>query len=122
MRKYEVYENNGGGITMYVWDRDGQNIVYAHSGYEYVDGQLLEDIKSLEAGDAPETDWDGNGIYYGNDFASWEDAGLDISDVYEEDANHPYGEECSNLIADNDGIYPGKMGSAGRRAFCISTE
>lgn len=103
MRKYEVYENNAGGLTMFVWDAKGENVTYAHSGYEYTQGTLKQDIVAIQAGESPD-DWDGNGSYTGLSFDTWEDMGLDLADVYRETV------EYNELVADNDGVYADKMG------------
>ena len=34
MKKFQVIEDNGGGLTLAVFNEDG-NIEYLHSGYEY---------------------------------------------------------------------------------------
>ena len=56
--EYQVVEDNAGGLTLYVFAGlnedgiDGGTVVYAHSGYEYVDGQLMQDLDALDAGAA----------------------------------------------------------------------
>jgi hypothetical protein len=59
--KWEVTENNGGGITLVVWN-DGYGNEYIHSGYEYVDNHLTEDIWALydEYNDCSQ--WEGNDL------------------------------------------------------------
>ena len=58
---WQVTENNGGGLTLYVWDDD--NLIYAHAGYEYVPASLREDIQALRNGNHPISDgWDGNDL------------------------------------------------------------
>lgn len=103
MRKYEVIEDNGGGLHLAVYGENGEDIVYIHSGYEYSSGQLIEDLQNLKNGDEPEKEWDGNC------------GGLDCE--YGEDPQELYDNltsyECGwEIVADNDGIYPEKMGSA----------
>lgn len=101
MKTYEVYENNAGGISLFVYDDSNENVEYLHTGYEYSHGQLSEDIKCLENGDDPVMQWDGNEVsqYKQSDLLSGSNFGI--------------------LIADNDGVYPGSMGSAGKIEFGI---
>lgn len=55
--KYNVFEDNGGGLTLIVSERGVP--IYAHSGYEYNPGQLSEDLDALDAGANPVKDgWD----------------------------------------------------------------
>ena len=60
MRKYEVIEDNSGGLTLAVFNENG-NVEYLHSGYEYGNpGNLMMDIILLRNGADPVRDWDGN--------------------------------------------------------------
>jgi hypothetical protein len=53
---YEVIEDNGGGLSLYVfW---AGKVIYSHSGYEYVPGQLTYDLDTLDAGTNVKG-WDG---------------------------------------------------------------
>lgn len=102
MKKYEVIEDNGGGLTLVVFNEDGK-VDYLHSGYEYgTSGSLLNDLESLKNGANPTTDWDGNVE--------------DPQAVYDNLTSFEYGWE---IVADNDGIYPDKMGSAACLEFGI---
>lgn len=56
--KYRVYENNGGGLVLFVYGIDGE-VIFAHSGYEYCPGQLRTDLMALDEGADPGT-WEGN--------------------------------------------------------------
>lgn len=48
MRKYEVIEDNGGGLTLVVFNSNGI-VDYLHSGYEYgTSGRLMDDIQALK--------------------------------------------------------------------------
>lgn len=65
MMTWRVIENNGGGLALEVYEDD--ELVYAHSGYEYVSQDpmhgLWQDVKALL--DPDESDvkqWDGNEI------------------------------------------------------------
>ena len=59
MKNYQVIEDNGGGLTLVVFD-DNNKVEYLHNGYEYNHGQLKQDLNALESGDDPLTDWEGN--------------------------------------------------------------
>ena len=97
--KVEVLEDNGGGLALFVFGEDGK-AKYAHVGYEFFYGLLTDDLKELANGGDPIVDgWDGN----------WEDP----QGLYEELENS-LGVE---IIADNNGIYPEKMGASGRLEF-----
>lgn len=89
---YKVIEDNGGGLHLVVFE--GQKVVYLHSGYEYNVGQLKEDIKELVSG-ASVDEWEGN-----------ED---DPQASYDNIISFEYGWE---IVADQDGVYPDKMGGA----------
>lgn len=101
MKKYQVIEDNGGGLTLVVFGNNG-NVEYLHSGYEFGSrGRLLEDLENLKKGDNPIVDWEGNAENpqqeYDNCFLSFE-----------------YGWE---IVADNEGVYPDKMGGAACEEF-----
>ena len=105
MKKFKVIENGGGGLILVTFAADGETMDYIHSGYEYVPGQLTQDLQELRKGSDPiADDWDGNEIEeWGTDFESafpWEQEGP--------------GWEC---IVDNDGEYYQKMGGAGQDEF-----
>ena len=60
MKKYQVIEDNGGGLTLVVFGNNG-NVEYLHSGYEFGSrGRLLEDLENLKKRDNPIVDWEGN--------------------------------------------------------------
>lgn len=105
MRKYEVIEDNGGGLTLVVFDENG-NVNYLHNKYEHgTPGKLVNDLKLLNNGADPKSEWDGN----------------------EENPQGTYDNIMSSdhgwqIVADNDGIYPKKMGCAACREFGICGE
>ena len=101
MKKYQVIEDNGGGLTLAVFGNHN-TVEYLHDGYEYAPSQLAEDLVALRAGDTPATDWDGNAE--------------DPQAMYDNITSYEYGWE---IVADNDGIYPDKMGAAAQREFNI---
>lgn len=112
MRKFEVIEDNGGGLILAVFNSEGK-VDYIHSGYEYTQGQLQIDLEALRNGDNPTNDWDGNcgGL-------EWE-YGTDPQAIYNNIISYEYGWE---IVVDNDGIYPEKMGSAAHDEFNIPIE
>lgn len=95
--KWEVWEDNGGGLHLFVFNKKGR-VIYADSGYEYDDGLLLGLIAMIKDGANPQKD-------------QWE------SVYYKEDYQAFYEELVGELIADNDDNYPERMGVAGRREF-----
>ena len=54
---FRVTENNGSGIALAI--KEDNQFIYIHSGYECIEGQLVEDIKALFDGQHP-SEWDGN--------------------------------------------------------------
>lgn len=103
MRKYKVIEDNGGGLTLAVYDECGENIVYVHTDYEYVPGQLTNDLAELKNGAEPEKEWAGN-----------------VEDP-QETYNNITSYECGwNVVADNEGIYYEDMGATARLEFGLS--
>lgn len=102
MKKFEVYENNAGGLALVVYD-DSEKIEYIYTGYEFNPGQILQDIDCIKAGDDPAMMWDGNEIDYFSD----------------SDINEFASGEWGKLVADNDAIYPENMGAAACLEFGI---
>jgi hypothetical protein len=100
-KRYQVIEDNGGGLTLVVFGGSG-NVEYLHDGYEYNPGQLQQDLKALRDGDDPANDWEGNAE--------------DPQAMYDNITSYEYGWE---IVADNDGIYPDKMGAAARIEFNV---
>lgn len=95
MKKYEVYESNAGNLILIAYNEDG-HADYIHTGYEFVPGQLKQDLQALAEGDDPATDWDGNEI-----------------DAYTaEQISEAENGEWGELVADNDGIYLNHAGYA----------
>lgn len=100
MKKFEVIEDNGGGLTLVIFGVSGI-AEYLHTGYEYIPGQLKEDLRGL---------WDGD------DPASWDGNADDPQTEYESLTAFEYGWE---IIADNNGLYPLKMGRAASLEFGV---
>lgn len=103
-RKFEVIEDNGGGLTLAVFG-DNDEVIYFHSGFEYNPGTLMECLKSLKDGDDPIKHWDGNEE--------------EPQKAYDNLTSFEYGWE---IVADNDGIYPEKMGYAACKEFGVENE
>lgn len=109
MRKFEVIEDNGGGLILAIFNEKNE-VEYIHSGYEYNVGQLKNDLEELENGSNPATEWDGN--CGGSD---WE-FGNDPQALYDNITSFENGWE---IVADNNGTYPNKMGNAARLEFGV---
>jgi hypothetical protein len=99
---YKVIEDNGGGLSLFVFRGDA--VIYAGSGYEYRPGALQGDLAALEAGDDTRT-WEGN--------ADDPQAALDDTQRYE------YGWEtvCEGGPRQTRRLYPDRMGAAARIEF-----
>lgn len=105
MKKYQVIEDNGGGLTLAVFNENG-HVEYLHNGYEYgASGRLLEDLENLKNGDNPVIDWEGNEE--------------DQQSIYDNITSFKYGWE---IVADNNGVYPHNMGNAACMEFGIGKE
>ena len=132
--KWEVTENNGGGLTLNVFD-DGYGNEYLHSGYEYFNNQLKQDIAALYDDNTADTSkWDGNDLrneeicrtirtkeednqtVLPDDDEMYDSEGilipLDIDDLYDDD-------DATMIIAKGDSekiiYYPDLMGNAGKK-------
>jgi len=100
---YQVIEDNGGGLHLVVFDDSGTCIYYGTS-YEYNPDSLREDIAALRDGGHPVKD-------------KWETNlpdGYTPQQLYDELMSYEYGWE---IIADDTGVYPERMGAAGRMVF-----
>lgn len=122
MTKYNVIEDNGGGLTLVVFSTDGE-VIYMHTGYEYAEPkQLLDDIQALKDGDDP-AGWDGCAepdeipAYYDDDNNAVMCKNLD--EVYDSQfafEHYRNGGWC--IVADQNQLYPDKMGGSALRVFC----
>lgn len=105
--KYQVIEDNGGGLHLYVFS--GQKCVWAHTGYEYSPGNLGKDLSVLEDGFDPRKDWEG-----GAD---------DPQGTYENTTSYKYGWE---VVAEGGKgrrkLHKAKMGRAAQIEFGVSDE
>ena len=102
-KKFIIIEDNGGGLTLVVFDDNG-SISYLRTGYEYILGQLTNDLIELANGSAPST---------------WYNCEENPEEIYNDFLSHEYGWE---IIADNDRLYSDKMGVTGRLEFGIVKE
>ena len=100
---YQVLEDNGGGLHLAVFN--GSECIWFSSGYQFLPADNLQaDIKALQAGANPLQD-------------GWETyipEGYTPQRLYDEFTNFKWGWQ---VIADETGIYPERMGVAGRMAF-----
>ena len=97
---YEIYEDNGGGLTMFVFEN--KKMIYAYSGieYDYIDiFEMLEDIEDCES-------WDNNLV---------ENEEIDHEELYKQLTDTSV--LGSELIAENGEFYFDRMGSAGLTKF-----
>jgi len=104
VKRYEVIEDNGGGLTLVVFGENG-NVEYLHTGYEYNVGQLSGEFNCIEGCCDPASEWDGNEE--------------NPQEMYDNITSYEYGWE---IVADNDGIYPDDMGAAAREEFNVKDE
>ena len=102
-KKFIIIEDNGGGLTLVVFDDNG-SISYLRTGYEYILGRLTNDLIELANGSDPST---------------WYNCEENPEEIYNDFLFHEYGWE---IIADNNGLYPDKMGAAGRLEFGIEID
>jgi len=106
LKRFDVFEDNAGGLSLFVFDGKG-GIVYARDGYEELDVQLLLDVMELQrkgpqvAETWEQGDWsvEPRQLYW--QLKTWAEGGAGGAEI----------------IADENGIYPDRMGVAGRRAF-----
>jgi hypothetical protein len=110
-RTYQLIEDNGGSITVAVFD--GDEVVYLASGFEGNSSEEMADaIHDLDMGESIDS-WDGC-----IDVAN---AGFEtLTEAYEKwftpEAMRNGG---WSIVADQDGIYPANMGNAAKTLFKI---
>jgi hypothetical protein len=99
---YQVIEDNGGGLHLAVFN--GDECIWCSTNYEFIPDNLREDIAALQEGADPLQD-------------SWEyylPEGYTPQKLYDELTSRTHGWQ---IIADDTGVYPERMGFAGRMAF-----
>ena len=113
--KFNVIEDNIGILTLVIFNNDNE-IEYIETDFQYDPGSLVSVLEKLS---------------YGDDLSDSEENLLDnpFEVSFVENPKHLeswFPEEQYktgwNIIADNDGIYPNKMGTAGRIEFGIRRE
>ncbi len=98
---WQAIEDNGGGLHLAVFNDSG--CIYLHSGFEYTPGDWAACINALKTGENPID-------------AGWEGCADDPQGEYDNIMSYKYGWE---IVADEEGIYPDKMGSAAKKEFGI---
>lgn len=101
---YQVIEDDAGNLFLAVFDGDDDNCIWFAHSYELNPDGLREDIAALKEGSHPIAD-------------RWESNLPDCctaQQIYDELTGYEYGWE---IIADDAGVYPERMGAAGRAAF-----
>ncbi len=100
---YQVIEDNGGSLHLAVFDDD--ECTYYASGLEHLPvADVQEMIQALQDGTDPVQD-------------GWESDlpdGYTPQQLYDELTSYEYGWQ---IIADDAGVYPERMGAAGRTVF-----
>ena len=104
--RFQVIEDNGGGLHLAVFNCGDECIWYA-SGYEHNPDSLQEEIAALRAGEDPRDGWEVN-----------LPEGYTPQQLYDDLTSCEYGWE---IIADDVGVYPERMGAAGQRAFGLDS-
>lgn len=114
-RKFNVVEDNAGGLTLVIFDKNDE-IEFITTNFEYAPGSLISALEKLS---------------YGDDISYWESNLIDDDfecsfvknpkcfESWLPDDFHRIGWD---IIADNDGIYPESMGTAGQIEFGIRRE
>lgn len=117
MLDYQVLEDNGGGLHLFVFEGEEQNVIFAHSDYEYHSNSLIEDIAELKKGGHPIHDgWDG--------CVNPDECGCEDLEEYYNSVRYYNGlyEKGLPVVADEDGIYPERMEGNALDAFGIEIE
>lgn len=111
--KFNVIEDLGGGLTLIVFASDGKTVEYVGTDYEYAPGELRKDIDLIRNGADPANEWGANKL---ND----PDLPFEVHDGFTPyDMDYWFGSDCRgqawNIVADEEAVYPKKMGYAARR-------
>lgn len=113
IQNFEVIEDNGGGLHLFVLDADGK-VTWGGANYEYCGDALKEAVDLLMGGATPESEgWEAN-------FESL--FGVTAQDAYDEFTEEGRRNGGWELIADQFGIYPDRMGYNAMEAFGIEIE
>ena len=115
IKKFNVIENNAGMLILVIFNKDDE-IEYITTDFEYSPGSLISALEKLS---------------YGDDLSDWKENLLEVNYTYPIVENPKrleswFPEEQYktgwNIIADNNGIYPESMGTAGQIEFGIRRE
>lgn len=105
---WQVVEDNGGGLHLFVFEEN--DVIYYADGYEHSDDALRDAVQALRDGRDPRAE--------GWELPIWVVEGEhDIQRIYDELTSNQYGWQ---IVADQDGIYPDRMGAAALRAFGLA--
>lgn len=100
----KVIEDNGGGLHLYVFDAQ-DNVIYAHSGYEYEGNNLVEDIDNLISSGSVD---------------GWDGCDENPQEEYAEIMKNEYGyENVANIIYGTCYLHTERMGVAAKLAFGV---
>lgn len=114
-KKFNVIEDNAGMLILVIFNKDDE-IEYITTDFEYDPGSLISALEKLS---------------YGDDLSDWKENLLEVNYTYPIVENPKHLESWFpeeryktgwNIIADNDGIYPEVMGTAGQIEFGIRRE
>lgn len=112
MEKYEIYEDNGGGLYLCIMGENGQcERIFENFEYCNEPGILSDAIKRLESDPTAYEAWDGDLVER-------------LVDIEEQDvtAQSLYDDGIGDLIADSTGYWSEHMGFSGRKALNISDD
>jgi len=113
---WQVTEASGGGLFLAVFD-ESDDCIYFHNYGEpgHTQGQLRQDVEALRAGDDT-SDWDGNSETPQDDYDEF------VEPYRESEFENTTSSEDNHIVADENGIYPGRMGCAAMDEFGVSHE
>lgn len=96
-KQYQVIEDNGGGVYLFVFGEAGA-VTQVIGNLEYAEPGSLDNLSLDEA-------------------RTWEGLLDDPQAAYDDLAKFDFGWQ---VIADQDGVYPDRMGRAGQRLFQVA--
>ena len=94
-QNYQVIEDNGGGMSLFFFEKDKVILGFT-------------DIEFIEPGDLDEVTL--------NDALDWDNKLPDPQAIYDNITSYEFGWD---VVADQDGIYPERMGAAARIVYRI---
>lgn len=102
MKKFQAIESNAGNLYLFVFD-ENEKVVWGHEEYEYNPGELINDIQLVKDGADPEREWESN--------------------MEDPESEYEYiisNRDCYEIVADNNRVYPEKMGIEAMYEFGIA--